>query len=526
MRHIKLSNLKTSLRLGLGFGAVALMLSAAVIVGWSAIGTSQRSDRQTNINLVDNHARELVVMDALKVGLDENSVAADYLAHASATSDLASYRADAAKFETDYRSDHGTPDPYEAPRRQAEFAAFEQYTALAGKANADFAIGRDAAAQDLVAKLSIGSITTPAQQLLTYQSGQTVQANKASISSEGSSRTLVLAMGLLALVIAVVLARLTIRSIVKPVAEIKRVLELSATGDLRSLAEVHGKDELGQVSVALNNQLQARRGLISRFADVSRRLSAAAETMSSVSSQLASGAEESSAQASTVSAAAEQVSSNVGSVAAAAEELSASIAEIARSATDASRVANEGVEMAHSTTDRVTQLHESSTKVSEVVSLINSIAQQTNLLALNATIEAARAGEAGRGFAIVANEVKELAKQTATATEEIASTVEAIQGDATATTAAIAEIDEIMFKINHAQASIASAVEEQTATTAEIGRMVSEAATGSGDIARNIAGVATAAQQTTVGASNTLSTAGELSQMASDLKEVVDVYKF
>ena len=158
--------------------------------------------------------------------------------------------------------------------------------------------------------------------------------------------------------------------------------------------------------------------------------------------------------------------------------------------------------------------------------LIASIAQQTNLLSLNATIEAARAGEAGRGFAIVANEVKELAKQTASATDEISRTVEAIQGDSQAAIEAITQIDEIMAKVSAAQTAIASAVEEQTATTSEIGRTVNEAASGSGEIARNIAGVATAAQQTTVAASSTLQASGELSRMANNLEGLLVGYQF
>jgi methyl-accepting chemotaxis protein len=206
--------------------------------------------------------------------------------------------------------------------------------------------------------------------------------------------------------------------------------------------------------------------------------------------------------------------------------MTASINEIARSAGEASRVAEEGVQLAHSTTETVAQLSQSSNEIDEVVKLITSIAAQTNLLALNATIEAARAGEAGKGFAIVAGEVKSLAMQTAEATDQISKKVQAIQADSTGAITAMTKIDHIMGRIDAAQASIATAVEQQTATTGEIGRTVHDAAAGSGEIARNIAHVANAAQDTTAGASETLRSAEDLSAMACELSALVAAYKF
>jgi len=257
----------------------------------------------------------------------------------------------------------------------------------------------------------------------------------------------------------------------------------------------------------------------------SQALSSASEELSATSQQMVSNAEETSTQAGVVSAAAEQVSKNVQTVATATEEMSASIREIAKNAQDAAKVASTAVKAAETTNATITKLGESSAEIGKVIKVITSIAQQTNLLALNATIEAARAGEAGKGFAVVANEVKELAKETAKATEDISQKIEAIQGDTKSAVLAIAEIGTIINKINDYQNTIASAVEEQTATTNEITRNVSEASKGSTEIAQNIIGVAEAAKSTSLGASDTQKASCELSRMASELQEVVSSSK-
>ncbi|AOS45616.1 Biofilm dispersion protein BdlA [Lacunisphaera limnophila] len=254
----------------------------------------------------------------------------------------------------------------------------------------------------------------------------------------------------------------------------------------------------------------------------SQTVASAAEELSATAKQMTEASTASSEQSDVVAAGSEQVSKNVGTVATAAEEMNATIKEIARNAAESARVATAAVKAATDTNTTVTKLGESSNEIGEVIKVITSIAQQTNLLALNATIEAARAGEAGKGFAVVANEVKELARQTAAATEDISRKIEAIQTDTKGAVTAIGDISRIIGQINDIQSTIASAVEEQSATTNEIARNASEAAAGSADMAKNITGISQATRATTEGARNTLSAAQELSKLAADLKAIVD----
>ncbi|MBN9521491.1 PAS domain S-box protein [bacterium] len=282
----------------------------------------------------------------------------------------------------------------------------------------------------------------------------------------------------------------------------------------------YASDVTAQVRLRLDVE-----GVLRRVAESATTLAAASRQLGGVSQQMAANAEETAAQAGVASAAAEQVSTSVATVATGAEEMGASIREIARSAHEATKVATSAVKIADRTNDTVAKLGESSAAIGNVVKVITSIAQQTNLLALNATIEAARAGEAGKGFAVVANEVKELAKQTARATEDIGRKIEAIQGDTRGAVEAIGQIGKVIAEINDILNTIASAVEEQTATTGEISRSVTEAAKGSNEIAQNITGVAHAARGTTEGAGETMRSADALSRMASDLQQLVSGFK-
>ena len=293
------------------------------------------------------------------------------------------------------------------------------------------------------------------------------------------------------------------------------------SGDLTREVDVTGGDAVGQIGEVLNDFLGDLRASIRRIADHAGSLSNAAEELSAVSQLMSSNAEETSEQAKVVASTADQVTTSIQTVASAAEDMTTSIREIAQHAADAATVATTAVDVARQTNETVSKLSDSSAAIGKVIKLITAVAQQTKLLALNATIEAARGGEAGKGFAVVANEVKELAKETASATEDIGHRVEAIQTDSTSVVAAIQQIGSIITDINAMQSSIAGAVDQQTITMSDIRRNAVSAAAGSDEITRNIEEVAKAAHGTTSGACDAQTAASDLARMASDLKTLV-----
>ncbi|MGB8886983.1 MAG: methyl-accepting chemotaxis protein [Candidatus Korobacteraceae bacterium] len=317
----------------------------------------------------------------------------------------------------------------------------------------------------------------------------------------------------------------TLDAVIGPLTEVGRELDKMAGGDLTVQIVSDYAGDFNRLKNTVNTLASQVRSAMQQIGSNANALVSAAEELNKVSQQMSASADETATQANVVSAASEQVAANVQTVATGADEMGASIKEIAKNTADATRVATAAVKSAEATNETIGKLGQSSAEIGQVIKVITSIAQQTNLLALNATIEAARAGEAGKGFAVVANEVKELAKETAKATEDISRKIEAIQGDTKGAVAAIGQISSVIVQINDIQNTIASAVEEQSATTNEISRNLAEAAHGSTDITRNIGGVAEAARTTTAGATDTQKSAQSLERMSAELQGLIAQFK-
>ena len=317
------------------------------------------------------------------------------------------------------------------------------------------------------------------------------------------------------------------QSVSKPLGNISAMLKdiSQGEGDLTKIIPSEGKDEVAEVAQYFNEFVAKLRGMIASIAENAQHVASASEELSANSHQITANSEETSAQAQVVAEAGQHVNTNLQTLATGSEEMSATINEISKNAMEAANVAGEAVRTADATNVTVGKLGEASAEIGKVIEVITSIAQQTNLLALNATIEAARAGEAGKGFAVVANEVKELAKQTAKATEDIGQKISVMQQNTTGAVDAIGRIREVIDKINHISGVIATAVEEQSATTTEMSRNVGEAAKGASEISGNIAGVAEAAHNTSQSVAESQKATEHLAEMSSQMRALVGQFK-
>lgn len=341
--------------------------------------------------------------------------------------------------------------------------------------------------------------------------------------------------------------------IVRPTLAMTEQMNAVAEGDLG--VEISGlgrDDEIGDMATAVEvfkqnaverERLEAERaeGQVARearakkidaitkdfdnsVAGILKTVTSATTEMDATANAMTSTAAQSVQRATAVAAASEQASTNVQTVATASEELSASIGEITRQVSESARITDEAVSQTEKTNQSVLGLNDAAQKIGDVVDLINDIASQTNLLALNATIEAARAGDAGKGFAVVASEVKNLANQTAKATEDIAAQITTMQEETNGAVSALQGVGETIGKINDISASVSAAVEEQAAATQEIGRNVDQAAKGTQEVTENISSVNEATSETGAAAAQVLSASEELARQADALKSTVETF--
>ncbi|MFC4070314.1 methyl-accepting chemotaxis protein [Actinoplanes subglobosus] len=330
------------------------------------------------------------------------------------------------------------------------------------------------------------------------------------------------------LLIAAVIALIVARGVVRPIERLRdRMAEIAdGDGDLTQRATVRSNDEAGQLAAAFNRFVEKVAGTVRGIAGSAADVRAAADRLADGTNRLSADVVHVSDNLGTAAEATQTVNQSVQSVAAGAEEMNAAIAEIASSAAQAARVANDARTVAESTNDQVAHLGTATEEIGDVVRLITSIAEQTNLLALNATIEAARAGEMGKGFAVVAGEVKELAQQTAQATEEITGRITAIQAISTSAATAINEIVQVISTIGDYTTSIASAVEEQTATTTEMSRSVTEAAGNTGLVTGAISDVADSARNASANARSGQDAVADLNRLAAEMTTIVNNFRY
>lgn len=289
--------------------------------------------------------------------------------------------------------------------------------------------------------------------------------------------------------------------------------------------DVNSDDEIGRACVALNTMKNSLGDVIRLITETAMRVASASDELFAAREQITANSVETSAQANVVAEAAQRVSQNLQTVSTGAEEMATTIQSIATHAHEAASIASHAVQTAQAANVTVAKLGNSSAEIGEVIKVITVIAQQTNLLALNATIEAARAGEAGKGFAVVANEVKDLAKQTAKSSEDIGRKIAAIQSDTKGAVDAIGSIAAVIHQIDHISGTIATAVEEQSATTNEMKRNLGEAAASAGEISSSIVGVARVADGTSFRAQESQRAAQELADVAKLLSGQMSQFK-
>ena len=521
-----MNRLSLKLKLSLGFGALLLVLAAMAFVAYNSVGQlADMSQRADEIMVKKDMSSQIeAALEKQSTGVRGFLIAGkeDLLKHdEEGKQEFADTMEKLANMLT---TDEGKRLHAEISRRHDEFRTIADQEIELRRA------GKTKEAQDLAFDPKTNEIRNQLRKGITDLIGLEDKLKdevvKEQAAAETRVRSVVIMLALAGVVIGLLVAIFITRSITSAIALMLNLIQEVAGNNLAVAdLQIASQDEIGQASLALNRMKNNLHEVIQSIAGSAVQVASASEELNTTSQQITANSEETSAQADVVSKAAHAVSQNLQTVATGSEEMGASIKEIAKNATEAAKVATSAVKVAEEATATVSKLGDSSTEIGQVIKVITSIAQQTNLLALNATIEAARAGEAGKGFAVVANEVKELAKETAKATEDISRKIEAIQTDTKAAVDAIASISGVIHQINDISNTIATAVEEQNATTNEMSRNVSEAAQGSGEITNNIAGVAEAAQGTTRGATDTQKASQQLVETSTQLRRLVEQFK-
>ncbi|GJE39008.1 methyl-accepting chemotaxis protein [Methylobacterium persicinum] len=535
--------------------AAAFVSLSAVTIAISILGYGRLAQIEHNIHWTEHTYEVLETLDGIKIAMLNRETALRGYIIAGNTQFLEPYRTGEADFQKNF--DHVKDLTSDNPGQQARLdtlakAVSTWSTDIAGKEMAEVKAGHLDVAQGMAGNGS-GKAVMDAARAVAEEMAK-VERDLLAVRAADQQKSFdaayfsSVAGSIASIVMAILLTLGVFAIIVRPLGRLVSVLQRMAQGDVNAtIAEAKRGDEIGAVGKAVEGikamvaQKAAEQAELKRIADEAAALerkrtmleladgfesavggivgmvSASATELQATAQQLSSAAGEAASQSTTVAAAAEEASSNVSTVAAAAEELGTSVQEIGRQVQGSAELARVAVGEADQTAALVQALRQTSARIGDMVGLISNIASQTNLLALNATIEAARAGEAGRGFAVVAAEVKELANQTAKATDEIAGQISEIQGVTDQAVSAIGGITGRIREINAVATSIAAAVEQQGAATQEIVRNVAQASTGTNEVTSNIVGVARASEDTGAAATQVLSASGELSRQSEHL---------
>jgi methyl-accepting chemotaxis protein len=372
--------------------------------------------------------------------------------------------------------------------------------------------------------IQVNSILKEMRDYNNIHAKETSQRNS-NIAGSAIATMIILLIG--AVIISLSLGLFIAQIISRPITRLENASVSFSKGDLKSEIVIKSKDELGHLANSFNIMVTKFRSLIQKVLDQTDSITKESDELYAISDIAASASAELQAQSSSASSSSEQISSNVSTVATSTEEMTSSIKEISKNTSTASHLTRESEKRANEASEVMNRLGQSSHEIGNIIKAINSIAEQTNLLALNATIEAARAGESGKGFAVVANEVKDLAKESAKATEDIASKIKAIREDSENAIVVIKSIIENSTHVNEVTNSIASAIEEQSVTTNEVNRNLSEATIGVNSFVEIISGISSAANDYANQASSIKSTSGKLKNMANTLEsEITNNFKF
>lgn len=518
--------LSLKMKLGVGFGGLLMILAALGMVAFNAVGElAQISNRVDAVMTTKDMASQF---DAA-IEKQTSGVRGFLLA---GREDLLEGEEEGKRQFADNMEGLGKLAASEEGKRlQAEIRSnYGEFRTLVDREIELRRADRTREAEELAFSAQTGEVRARLRQavaaLSDFENKSKEELVKEQAVIETHVRFIVMTLTFAGMVIGLVVAILITNSISAAIVRMLVVIrEIASNNLVAGDVEIMSQDELGSAGAALKGMKNNLHELIQSIAGTAEQVAASSEELSATSQQITANSEETTTQAQVVSEAGRQISTNLQTLASGAEEMNSTIGEIAKNATEAARIANEAVEAAESANQTVSRLGDSSVEIGKVIEVITSIAQQTNLLALNATIEAARAGEGGKGFAVVANEVKELAKQTAKATEEIKQKITVIRANATGAVSAIGGIRGVIDKISHISTVIASAVEQQSATTSEMARNVSEAARGASTIASNIKGVADAAQDTSTNVGEAQTATEHLARMTNQLRDLVGRFK-